>query len=953
MRSSGPGASIRIVQGDEDFSAQPRRTLDLLEREGEIGTLRAQLEGAVNGEGTMTAVIGPAGIGKSSLLAVARQEAQASGFLTLAARGGELERDYGFGVTRQLFEHPVAELPSADRRALLGGPAARARAALGLEAHSAVAEFEESYAVLHGLYWLAANLSERRPCLLLVDDLHWSDAASLRFLAYLQRRLEAHPIAVIVATRPIVESPDPVALDQVVGLPGVTQVMPGSLSRRAVGTLLEAVLEDAANDVAHSVFDSTGGNPFLCRLAAAGIAEGRNLTTDSSAAVITRRIGPLDEACEALARAVAVLGTDVPLTRAATLAELDEDGASAAADALVGRGVLAPGTVLEFTHPLVREAVREGIAPLERAGMHQRAAELLRDERASEEEIAVHLLSAPPGGVPDFVETFSRAAHTAATKGDPATAATYLRRALAEPLDDDVHAALELQLGEVELQAGDPQRAAAHLDAGRDSIDRSDERVRATRLLAMARMSTGDYEPAVTLLREAADGLAGADPELGMRLEGELFQCAMMLPETYQEVSARLDASDPDVDGRTPGERSLLTAFATSACIRGQSAERVRTLAWRALDRGLLDDRGPFSSVWTNAVYPLIFAEGFTEAESVVAAVMERAVREADPLVFVRALTVSALLRMKQGAMREAEADARRAVELGREMAVPAALLASWPLAEALAERGAADDPEDLLAVAAEAGRVTFMAGWAHLARARLRFSQGEIEQAIAELRKLQEREARWNAWNPAMFPYRPLLALALWRTGEAEEARTVAETDLELARRWGAPGALAASTRTLGLLAGEPDLLRESVALAERSGGELEHARSLFELGAAIRRDGRRSEAREPLYAALDKAHRCGATVLAKRAREELVATGARPRRAVRTGIDALTPSELRVARMAAAGMTNPEIAQELFVTIRTVQTHLTSTYRKLEITSRSELEAVLEGSPPHQAGT
>ena len=859
------------MQGDEDFSVQPRKTSGLLERDAEVAILRARLDGAANGRGAMTAVIGPAGIGKSSLLAVARGHAAENGFLTLAARGGELERDYGFGIARQLFERPVAELPAARRRAVLGGAAARAAPAVGLEAQPG-AELEESYAVLHGLYWLAANLSQRCPCLLLVDDLHWSDAASLRFLAYLRLRLDSHPIAVVVASRPAIESPDPLALEQVIGAPEVAHLTPSSLSPQAVGALLEAVLEDAHDDVVRSVFASTGGNPFLCRLAAAGIAEGRNLTTDSSAALITRRIGSLDEPSAALARAVAVLGTNVAPTRAAALAGLEIPAAMAAADGLARRGVFAPGPVLEFTHPLVRAAVREGIAPLERGRLHARAAELLRAGSASEELVAVHLLSAPPDSVPRSAETLHAGARAASSKGDPATAAAYLRRALVEPLPVEQRAAIELELGEVELRGGDPHRAIEHLEPARSAVQGVEQRLRATRLLALARMSTGDFEPAVDLLRAAADEASPGDPELAMMLEGELFQCGMMLPATYQEVTARLATKSPEVDGHTPGERSLLTAFATSACIRGESAERVRELAQRAFDRGLLQDRGPYSVVWTNAAYPLVFAEGFAVAAPIVRAAMQGAVQDADPLRFVRALTVSAMLRMKQGDMREAESDARRAVELGREIATPAALLASWPLAEALVERGGTQGPDQVLAVPAEADRITFMAGWAAIARARLQLLHRRTHQAVAELRKLQEREAGWNAWNPAMFPYRSMLALALWRKGDIEEARTVAASELELSRRWGAPGALAASLRTLGLVSGDLEMLQQSAAIAEGSGAELEHARSLYELGSATRRDGRRSQAREPLYAAMEKAHRCGATVLAARAREELV---------------------------------------------------------------------------------
>jgi DNA-binding CsgD family transcriptional regulator len=144
---------------------------------------------------------------------------------------------------------------------------------------------------------------------------------------------------------------------------------------------------------------------------------------------------------------------------------------------------------------------------------------------------------------------------------------------------------------------------------------------------------------------------------------------------------------------------------------------------------------------------------------------------------------------------------------------------------------------------------------------------------------------------------------------------------------------------------------LRESVVLLERSPMRLEHARSLVELGAALRRRGRRAEAREPLAAGMELAHRCGAERLLARAQEELRAAGARPQRPARTGVDALTPSEQRVARMAAEGRSNPEIAQELFVSLKTVETHLSHVYRKLALTgtgARRQLAAELECAAP-----
>jgi DNA-binding CsgD family transcriptional regulator len=193
------------------------------------------------------------------------------------------------------------------------------------------------------------------------------------------------------------------------------------------------------------------------------------------------------------------------------------------------------------------------------------------------------------------------------------------------------------------------------------------------------------------------------------------------------------------------------------------------------------------------------------------------------------------------------------------------------------------------------------------------------------------------------MFPYRSVLAIAQLRAGDLERARALALEELELARRWGGARALGIAQRTCGVVLGDRDELHAAVTTLQGCGAELEHARALVDLGSAVARSGRRVEAREPLHAGLELAHRCGAAALTARAREELVAAGARPRRIMRTGVDALTPSELRVARMAAEKMTNREIAQALFVTLRTVQVHLTHSYQKLAIASREELPEAL----------
>ena len=183
---------------------------------------------------------------------------------------------------------------------------------------------------------------------------------------------------------------------------------------------------------------------------------------------------------------------------------------------------------------------------------------------------------------------------------------------------------------------------------------------------------------------------------------------------------------------------------------------------------------------------------------------------------------------------------------------------------------------------------------------------------------------------------------------GEAELARERSHGELADTRTFAAPRALGVSLRVAGLVEGGTRgiaLLNESVDALRDSPAVLERAHSLTELGAALRRSGRRTAAREPLAEALDLAARCGARPLAARAREELKATGARPRREWRTGVEALTPSELRVARLAADGQTNREIAQALYVTIKTIEGHLARAYGKLEIAGRAELPHALEG--------
>jgi DNA-binding CsgD family transcriptional regulator len=232
--------------------------------------------------------------------------------------------------------------------------------------------------------------------------------------------------------------------------------------------------------------------------------------------------------------------------------------------------------------------------------------------------------------------------------------------------------------------------------------------------------------------------------------------------------------------------------------------------------------------------------------------------------------------------------------------------------------------------------------------RARVRLAQGRAEDALADALEVGRRYERIGL-RRAVPPWRSMAAVLLAGKGAQERALELSEEELDLAERWGTPVARGLALRGLGLVRGDLELLHAAVDELRGSPWRLDLARGLVDLGAALRRAGRRVDSRAPLGDGMDLAQTCGARALAEHARTELLATGARPRRLALTGAASLTPGERRVCALAASGRTNREIAQDLFVTTSTVETHLRHAYRKLDVRSRDELAAVL-GDPSGQ---
>jgi class 3 adenylate cyclase/DNA-binding CsgD family transcriptional regulator len=959
-----------VAEGLPEAFAEPRAARPwreeqpaLLERAEELAAVDAAIAGAQSGTGRLAVIEGPAGIGKTSLLAEGRARAAASGLTVLYARASELEAAFSFGVVRQLFEPAVAAAPEEEQSRLLGGAAAQATR-LFKPGESETSE-EDIYALLHGLYWLTINLAEERPLALAVDDLQWSDPPSLRWLAYLARRVEGIPVCVLSTLRPI-EEEHPL-LAELLADPGAAIVRPSALSAPSVAELVQQELgADAEEAFSLACHHATGGNPLLLRellrtLAGEDVAPVKasvpvveRLAPDAVTRSVRLRLGRLPAEAARLARVVAVLGDRAEREQAAVLAELERREVAPAAAALARVDLLRPEPPFSFVHPLVRNAVYESIPAEEREAEHARAAELLAEHDAPPEQVAAQLLLAPPESVPRTVELLREAARRATAEAGLESAVRYLRRALEEPLEDEERGELLLELAGVEANLGVPN-VIAHLRNAVSLLRAPDRQAEASLALGHALYWAGEEEEGVEVLERALAKHADVDLELRHRLEAELVVNATRLPSQYERARERLARVDVSVD-EGPGARVLLCAQAYHETAAGGDAERAAATALAALRAMSEEER---ARNYTGGAYALLRTDRLDEGVRLLDATLMDVRRRGAVFHFSSLSMTRAIFQYARGVLVEAEADARAALETIPHREVWFRFAAHGWLAQILVERGAIDEAAGLLdAVEATVAADAFSRAPLLRARALVEAARGDHRAALARALDLGDALAAFGHTNPpASYPaWRSLAALEHHALGESPGALALAQEEVELARAWGVPSTLGRALRILGLIEGGDSgvgLIREAVEVLEPSPARLEHAYALADLGAALRRANHRAEAREHLRQALELAQRGGATRLAEQAHEELIATGARPRRIVQSGAAALTPSERRIAAMAAEGLSNREIAQALFVTLRTVEMHLSNAFRKLGVSSRTQLPAALaEGEAPVAAG-
>ena len=926
-------------------------TTRVLERDRELTRLEHVLAAARDGRGGAALVEGEGGIGKSSLLEATAASAREAGMEVLRAAGHELEHEIAFGVARQLFEARLARASDGERSALLAGSAALAEPLLSR--HDAEGDPERA---IHGLYWLAAGLAERAPLVLVVDDAHLADAASLRFLLYLAHRIDDLPLALCVGARPAEPGPGAELLPRLRAHPATAGLSPGPLSVDAVRWLVADLgFPGAEARFVEACAEASGGNPLYLRellgVLAESAVEGTADAVDRVHAVGPRAVaeavrlalGRLGPEATSLARAIAILGDEVAVRDAARLADLAMPVAVETAARLIDTGVLRSGERLTFRHPIVRASIYDELRPVETAWAHGFAAGLLAEGGGAPEVPAAHLLLADPVREPWAADVLARAGERALAAGDADAAQRFLGRALEEAPPLGRRASLGLVLGRAQLRAGDAGAAAETLTEARSHAGPS-EAPAILRALGQALFFTGRLGEAAAAYASAAD--AFDDPDEAARARADGMFVALLDPSQRAEALARVEPLvAADREPSSPGERLLLAHVAGDAFLRGEDRERVLRTARGAWGDGeLLRAVTPDDPALYGVSAALAVSDDYDTALALADAAIGAARERGSIGAFGMASYARAGAHRYVGNLTEAIADLERALEVGEgswEVVRPGAV---GLLAQCHLQRGSLREAAELVTVDDSAMYPSPPFAWLLEHRGWARLAERQPAEALEAFdRSGQMLQDALGAPNPALAPWRAGRALALFALGRRDEAVAAAEEEVELARRFGAPRALGAALRVLGVVSGDLATLDEAVAVLEPTPCRLESAHAHVDLGAARAAAGDVAGSQEALRAGLDLADACDARPLADRAREALVATGARPRRARTTGAAALTPSELRVARMAADGAANREIAEALFVTVKAVKWHLGNAYRKLGIASRGELADAL----------
>jgi DNA-binding CsgD family transcriptional regulator len=954
-RGVGPGDGQ-----DLPIACAPSAGDDLIERDGELATLARALAALGDRVGGVVTVKAPAGLGKTTLLERAAAAATAAGYRIRRAAPGPQERHFAYGVMRALLEAPVHAADEAERRRLLDGVAGQAG---DLLLTGAVPRVNATASIAHSMLWLCAALTDGgAPMMLIVDDGHWADRPSLEVISYLARRVSDVPMLIVLAFRPDV----PGAASDLLTLVGegrpTSSVTLRPLTVAGSAELMRRSAPTASEEVCRRCHDAAHGNPWLVgelghQIASHGPdsltfpAGGNTPVRELAQDVIARRLAALARGDRAVSAALAVLGERSPPHVVAAVAGVSLDDVSAARDALAAAGLL-DADHRGLAHALIAAAILESLPGAEAERLHHEAARTLAADGAESDIVAAHLLQSAPHADSVASAALWDAATNGTRRGAPHAAAAYLARALEERAPGDDRGQILAALAVATFDAGLPG-ARDRLREALDQIDDHTSRIDLlTRLATWYVLDADDDELSQLLDREVA---ADHGPDTHLALEVAALEMLITIPDRHAERAARLAAVKDD-DGADPIlARSVMAHRAWLATEVGTpDAATCARFARRALDGDLLLRDAGSRAGFHCCVRALIFTDHFTEAQAAIAAMREDPAVRGSLRLLAGAAWYAAELSQRTGQIADAENEARLALDLTPNDVNLFTGGAIEILVWALAERGAFTEAHALLdesGLAADLGRQIWEIGILH-SRAVLALAEGDFPRAYDEAINAGRLRVGQGRPNPAWTPWRATASLALAHQGRRHDAAVLAAEELALAERFGPTGAILAATHAAAVA--EPDdtrrreLCERALLRAGAPGSVLELSRIRLELGHALRRLGRRVDARQPLQLVLGDADRIGATLLAARARRELVATGLRPRRTQTEGMPSLTPRQRQVCELAATGTTNRAIAQQLFLSVKTVETHLAAAYEKLGVQDRESLVVAVHARGP-----
>lgn len=947
------------------------------------------LSGLVDPPGPYPPVIvvhGPLGSGKSYLLNHTLQAARQQEHLAvLTARCSPAEAHLPYAAVRQLVDAAAPDFPELaalrdgwaeliGARAASGGASGGALAGDVGGARPAVRTGATTEA-LEALHDALAVIARRAHPVLVLDDAEWADEPTFDFLLYALRRYDATPLTVVVVT--VIDVPAS-GEDHVAALVGTTGAVIDSPRPMGSEEVRHALTESLGSGFAQqatvdAVVEQTEGSPLCVRAVIELLrSDGRSSPEALAgrvrrdwpvhlAGVVTSRLRPFGHGVVELVSALSVLRRPLPWDLAVRL--LPDSGPAAETALRTARclGVVSAGDVV-VQPPLLARALREQLPTPVRERAERIVADLLVETGGPLELIAEHLLHTAAPGLASDIDHLEGAAHVVAS---PEEAAAFLLRALRGRNTAERRARLLTQLGTWELHF-DGNAALHHLLEAHNLTTDPVGRARLALRLSHAHAVLGNTGIAVALL---ADEVATTplEPEhaLVRTLRAETFFVSLGDSGEHRRVGAlALDGpshGNADGGGATARGEHATARPPDRADDMLQAARSLRD-AWscRAAS-GVLDALSPALAhgprttdeqsvglLVSGAV--LIWADDLAGATVFYEDALTDARTTGSRLGTSISLWMQGLVALRRGRLLDAERLAREAAD-----AVPGPRWGKWQhaplvvLLPVLRSTGETARALDALrrAKGSEPLPDLWLAQVVRGERARLRLEAGDHRGALSDARGVARALTGIGCVNPAVSDWRLTQSLALHSLGDRTEALDLATEHLELARRWGAPSTTSTALEHVAqLVGGRPGLAHvdEAVSLVEDGAMPLVLAAARFRRGVLLVERGDLVGARAELATATELADAAGARVLAGHARAALVATGARPR--VRSSV--LSDAEARVAVLVLDGATNKAIAEELFLAQRTVETHLTTIYRKLGIGGRSELGRALDETSP-----